>query len=112
MILSVPCCQHELNAQIKSDEFSLLTKYGIIKERFAALATDALRASLLEHEGYKTQVLEFVDLSHTPKNLLIRAIKTNVSAKKKQHSLSEAEAFIKSFSADPTLYRLLVDKDK
>ena len=112
VILSVPCCQHELNAQIKSDEFSLLTKYGIIKERFAALATDALRASLLEHEGYKTQVLEFVDLSHTPKNLLIRAIKTNVSAKKKQHSLSEAEAFIKSFSADPTLYRLLVDKDK
>ncbi len=101
----------ELNAQIKSDEFSLLTKYGIIKERFAALATDALRASLLEHEGYKTQVLEFVDLSHTPKNLLIRAIKTNVSTKKKQRSLSEAEAFINSFSADPTLYRLLQNKD-
>lgn len=111
VILSVPCCQHELNAQIKSDEFSLLTKYGIIKERFAALATDALRASLLEHEGYKTQVLEFVDLSHTPKNLLIRAIKTNVSAKKKQHSLNEAESFINSFSADPTLYRLLQGKE-
>lgn len=112
VILSVPCCQHELNAQIKSDKFSLLTKYGIIKERFAALATDALRASLLEHEGYKTQVLEFVDLSHTPKNLLIRAIKTNVSAKKKQRSLSEAEAFINSFNADPTLYRLLQDNEE
>lgn len=109
IILSVPCCQHELNSQIKSDDLSVLTKYGIIKERFAALATDAVRASLLEHEGYKTQVLEFVDLSHTPKNLLIRAVRTNVSAKKKQHSLSEAESFIKEFSADPTLYRLLTE---
>lgn len=109
IILSVPCCQHELNSQIKSDDLSVLTKYGIIKERFAALATDAVRASLLEHEGYKTQVLEFVDLSHTPKNLLIRAVRTNVSSKKKQHSLSEAESFIKEFSADPTLYRLLTE---
>ena len=112
VILSVPCCQHELNAQIKSDEFSMLTKYGIIKERFAALATDALRASLLEHEGYKTQVLEFVDLSHTPKNLLIRAVKTNISAKKKQRSLNEAESFMHSFNADPTLYKLLIGDDK
>ena len=112
VILSVPCCQHELNAQIKSDEFSMLTKYGIIKERFAALATDALRASLLEHEGYKTQVLEFVDLSHTPKNLLIRAVKTNISAKKKQRSLNEAESFMRSFNADPTLYKLLIGDDK
>ncbi len=112
VILSVPCCQHELNSQIKSDEFSVLTKYGIIKERFAALATDALRASLLEHEGYKTQVLEFVDLSHTPKNLLIRAVKTNISAKKKQRSLNEAESFMRSFNADPALYRLLIEKDK
>lgn len=109
IILSVPCCQHELNSQIKSDDLSVLTKYGIIKERFAALATDAVRASLLEHEGYKTQILEFVDLSHTPKNLLIRAVRTNVSSKKKQHSLSEAESFIKEFSADPTLYRLLTE---
>lgn len=112
VILSVPCCQHELNAQIKSDEFSMLTKYGIIKERFAALATDALRASLLEHEGYKTQVLEFVDLSHTPKNLLIRAVKTNISAKKKQHSINEAESFMRSFNADPRLYKLLIGDDK
>lgn len=109
IILSVPCCQHELNSQIQTNDLSVLTKYGIIKERFAALATDAVRASLLEHEGYKTQVLEFVDLSHTPKNLLIRAVKTNVSAKKKQRSLGEAESFIKEFSADPTLYRLLTE---
>ena len=107
IILSVPCCQHELNAQIKNDDLSALTKYGIIKERFAALATDAIRASLLEHEGYKTQVLEFVDLSHTPKNLLIRAIRTNVSSRKRQHSLEEAEALIRDFHADQTLYNLL-----
>lgn len=112
VILSVPCCQHELNAQIKSDDLSILTKYGIIKERFAALATDALRASLLEHEGYKTQVLEFVDLSHTPKNLLIRAVRSNVSARKRQKSISEVESLINDFNADPTLYRLLItDRD-
>ena len=107
IILSVPCCQHELNAQIENEDLSALTKYGIIKERFAALATDAIRASLLEHEGYKTQVMEFVDLAHTPKNLLIRAIRTNVSAKKRQHSLEEAEALINDFHADQTLYNLL-----
>lgn len=112
VILSVPCCQHELNAQIQSDDLSILTKYGIIRERFAALATDAVRASLLEYKGYRTQVLEFVDLSHTPKNLLIRAIRTNVSKKKEQHSLEEAESLIREFHADPTLYRLLTEPQK
>lgn len=109
LILSVPCCQHELNSQIKNDDASLLTKYGIIKERFASLATDALRASLLEYKGYKTQVLEFVDLSHTPKNLLIRAVRTNISNAKKEHSLDEVRKFISDFNADPTLYRLLTE---
>ena len=80
-ILSVPCCQHELNAQLDSSRktadpaFAPLLKYGLLKERFAALATDALRAEYLEGAGYKVQLLEFIDMSHTPKNLLIRALR-------------------------------------
>ncbi|MFC4601909.1 class I SAM-dependent methyltransferase [Cohnella hongkongensis] len=75
VILSVPCCQHELFRQISQPALQPLLKHGILKERFAALATDAIRANLLELAGYRTQLLEFVDLEHTPKNLLIRAVK-------------------------------------
>lgn len=75
MIFSVPCCQHELNAQMRPQTLSLLGRYGLVQERFAALATDAIRARLLEYCGYKTQLLELVDLAHTPKNLLIRALR-------------------------------------
>ena len=69
-IMSVPCCQHEVNKTIASDELAPMMKYGIIKERTAALATDALRGVMLESCGYKTQPLEFVDLAHSPKNIL------------------------------------------
>lgn len=110
MILSVPCCQHELNGQIKSEEMKILTRYGIIKERMAALMTDAIRANLLESRGYKTQVLEFVDLSHTPKNLLIRAIKKRPALDDAgTKALAEAEALMQRFSLEPTLYKLLYD---
>ncbi len=112
MIFSVPCCQHELNAQIKTDELSVLTKYGIIKERVAALLTDGIRGSLLEACGYKTQLLEFVDMTHSPKNILIRAVKSNVSAKKKQASLGEVKRSMGTFSVEPTLYRLLSEAGK
>lgn len=84
VILSVPCCQHELNKQINNKELSSLFSYGVIKERSAALFTDAMRANLLECMGYKTQILEFIDMEHTPKNLLIRAVKIKNQTKKQQ----------------------------
>lgn len=75
VILSVPCCQHEINKQISCRELEPVLKYGILKERMSALITDAVRANLLEEQGYDTQILEFIDMEHTPKNLLIRAVK-------------------------------------
>lgn len=107
MILSVPCCQHEVNKQIRSDELSALTKYGIIKERTSAIITDAIRGCMLEYSGYKTELLEFIDIEHSPKNILIRAKKTNYSVSKRQKSLGEAQKISDKFSLDQTLMRLL-----
>lgn len=75
VIMAVPCCQHEVNKQIRCPELSSLLQFGVIKERMSALITDALRARLLIEQGYDTQILEFIDMEHTPKNLLIRAVK-------------------------------------
>lgn len=75
VILSVPCCQHEMNRQIACDILKPALKYGLVKERMSALLTDALRGNLLEEAGYDTQLLEFIDMEHTPKNILIRAVK-------------------------------------
>lgn len=107
LILSVPCCQHELNRQIHSESFSVLTRYGIVKERMSALMTDAIHANLLICAGYDTSILEFVDLSHTPKNLLIRAVRTDISEKTKQKAMEEVKNLMKEFSVCPTLYSLL-----
>jgi len=107
LIFSVPCCQHELNNQIKSDTFSLLTRYGIIKERTAALLTDAIRANLLEYAGYKTQILEFIDMEHTPKNIMLRAVKKNNNPDKDKY-LAEVQKVIDEFNLEPTLYKLIV----
>lgn len=84
VIMVVPCCQHEVNRQIDCPELSQILKYGLIKERMSALITDAVRANLLEESGYETQVLEFIDMEHTPKNILIRAVKKNGLCKRKE----------------------------
>lgn len=104
VILSVPCCQHELNKQIAVEGFDMIADYGILKERYCALATDGIRASLLSAMGYETQILEFIDMEHTPKNLLIRAVAGKKPSKTKW---METEAFCRQFHFDPTLYRLL-----
>ena len=107
LIFSVPCCQHELNSQIKSDRLSILTRYGIVKERMAALMTDAIRANMLWYRGYNTQLLEFIDMSHTPKNILIRAVKSRIPEDTKNKYLNEAQALIEEFGLNPTIYNLL-----
>ena len=107
-IFSVPCCQHELNSQIESERLSLMTRYGIIKERFAALATDAIRGNLLEYMGYNVNLLEFVDLSHTPKNILIRAVKNPNKAKEvKDKAMDEVRRMMEEYGLSQALYRLI-----
>ena len=107
VILSVPCCQHELNKQMKNDLLSPVLHYGILKERMAALITDRLRAHILEANGYRTQILEFIDMAHTPKNLLIRAVYNGHCADNK----AQINELLAAFDINPTLYRLLCKKD-
>ena len=106
VILSVPCCQHELNKQMKNDLLSPVLHYGILKERMAALITDGLRAQILEANGYRTQILEFIDMAHTPKNLLIRAVYNGHCADNK----AQINELLAAFDINPTLYRLLCKK--
>ena len=112
VILSVPCCQHELNAQFAARDgcaevMAPVMDYGLLRERFAALATDGLRAKYLEREGYETQVLEFIDMEHTPKNILLRAVKTG---RKDGRAAEEIRKCIEFLGAAPTLGRLLDHK--
>lgn len=107
LIFSVPCCQHELNQQMRGGELSILTRYGIVQERTAALMTDAIRGNLLIECGYKTQLLEFVDLSHTPKNILIRAVRTVLPKSTRAEARREVEALKEQFGFRPTLDELL-----
>lgn len=103
VILSVPCCQHELNYRIQNDLLEPVLKYGILKERMSALITDGIRAELLESEGYHTQILEFIDMEHTPKNILIRAVKTG----KRKDNQEAIESCENALHITPTLGQLL-----
>ncbi len=121
VILAVPCCQHEVNRQIHCPELAPLLRYGVISERMSALITDAIRANLLEQQGYETQILEFIDMEHTPKNLLIRAVKKQEgrgdSGTGERHILKRQEAdrrqgaslqqTMELLGVEPTLVRLL-----
>ena len=102
-LLSVPCCQHEINNQIKKSS-SFLASYGIVKERMSALLTDTIRAKLLEYSGYNVDILEFVDFDASPKNLLVRAKYTGNSNAK---ALDEVKQILDEFTIDQTLYKLL-----
>ncbi|RHW34936.1 SAM-dependent methyltransferase [Lysinibacillus yapensis] len=101
VILSVPCCQHELNRQLNSPSLEIMTQHGLIKERFASLATDAIRAEILSLVGYETQILEFIDIEHTPKNILIRAYFTGEKPTPAQRD--RYTAFTRFLSAQPFL---------
>lgn len=113
VILSVPCCQHELNKQIKNPVLQPVLEYGLIKERKAALYTDAIRAQILEYTGYNTQILEFIDMEHTPKNILLRAVsrkKNEISPaeeEKRQKAGEQVKELIRFLHADPAIVRLL-----
>ena len=106
VILSVPCCQHELNKQMDNELLRPVLQYGLIKERMAALYTDALRAGILENRGYRTQILEFIDMEHTPKNILIRAVKQGGP----KDNRKEIEDILQFLGTEQTLAGLLLEE--
>ncbi|MCT4795087.1 SAM-dependent methyltransferase [Exiguobacterium alkaliphilum] len=108
VILSVPCCQKELNRQLDAKPLDVMLQHGLIKERFASLATDSIRAELLGFVGYEAQLLEFIDMEHTPKNILIRAFFTNREASAEERA--RYMAFKSLLGADPFLERELSDR--
>lgn len=109
VILSVPCCQHEVNRQISCGALDGALRYGLIKERLSALFTDALRADLLEENGYDTQVLEFIDMEHTPKNILLRAVRRKNASEKKD---AGSRALAETLGISTTLQKLLKEEEE
>ena len=111
VVLSVPCCQHEWNRQMECEPLAPFVKYGIVKERMSALMTDAFRANVMEACGYKTQLLEFIDMEHTPKNILLRAVKKEALEPEQQKERVERDMreILDYCKTEPTLYRLLTE---
>ena len=108
-IFSVPCCQHEVNNQLSTDILHPITKFGILKDRYSAIFTDAIRANILQYYGYKTNVMEFVDIENSPKNLLIRAILTNSGKNKKIKE--EVDSLINEYRINQTLYDMTLKNE-
>ena len=106
VILTVPCCQHEVNKQIQCESLEPVLKYGLLKERMSALITDAVRANILEENGYQVQVMEFIDMEHTPKNILIRAVLDN---KARETRVEQLTGFL---NVETTLQKLMVNRGK
>jgi len=107
-VFAVPCCQHELNSQIDKSSRTMFARHSLLKERFAALVTDAVRANLMEYCGYRTQVLEFVDFDTTAKNVMLRSIKSMIPDSSREKALSEVENVMKELGIEPTIYNLLI----
>ena len=112
MIFSMPCCQHELNGQMESEEFAILTRYGLLQERAAALFTDAIRGNLLTVSGYRVQIMEIVNPVDTPKNIMIRAEKGGISSAAREKAMAEVERLQNTFHLSNTMYRLLQGKEE
>lgn len=105
MIFCVPCCQHEVNLKLKKNK-DIFSKYGILKERFSSLMTDGIRANILEYFNYAVDLLEFVDFSHTPKNILIRAIKSSKIKKNLEKNIKEVKEILEKYEVKQKLYDL------
>ncbi|MBR5577370.1 MAG: SAM-dependent methyltransferase [Lachnospiraceae bacterium] len=106
VIFTVPCCQHEVNKQISCEQLSPILKYGLLRERVSALITDAVRANILEENGYQVQVMEFIDMEHTPKNILIRAV---LDGKKRRTDIRKMTDLL---NINTTLQKLMMDRGK
>ncbi|MDA1016760.1 MAG: SAM-dependent methyltransferase [Planctomycetota bacterium] len=110
VILAVPCCQHELAPQLQSPELAAILKHGILRERLAAIATDALRAEYLEANGYHTRIVEFIDMEHTAKNVLIRAVRDSTAASLQKSKLTSADQLVRLLAIEQfTLANRLLD---
>ena len=107
VILSVPCCQHELNRQIACKPLNAVLKHGLLKERISALLTDGIRAAILEDAGYEVQVMEFIDMEHTPKNILLRCVKNDRIRPTGNRNPEELSAFL---NASLTLQKLMEEQ--
>src|SRR3954447_12193693 len=113
LILAAPCCHHDIQKQLKQVDppppYALLTRYGIVRERFADVLTDSLRAAVLRQVGYRVEVVQFVDSQHTPRNLLLRAARTG--AQPTADLQAEYQALITEWQVRPRLAQLLLPPD-